>query len=182
MMRKWLVQSIFICMSGILVGGCAMPLSKQVRQQATKDLSFAEVIADPAAYRGKTVIWGGIITKTVADEGRTDIYLREASLDFRGKPREEESPGGLFIARTPNRLDPEKFKEGERITLAGEITGEELGRYEEQPYVYPVLDIKEFYLWETGFPKVRWEQRGGKFPSDRRDLYSTEDNYFFPAR
>jgi outer membrane lipoprotein len=182
MMRKWLPDLIFICAITVLIEGCTVPLSKQVREQAAKDLSFAEVISDPSAYQGKTVIWGGFVSRMAAHDDLTDIYIREAPLDFRGKPRDSQSSGGLFIARTPKRPDPEKFKAGNSITLAGEITGEKLGTYEGEPYVYPVLDMIEFYLWEKGFPKVRWEKRGGKFPLERGGIYSPEDNYFFPAR
>lgn len=182
MLRKRLPGLIFICLFVILIGGCSVPLSNKVREQASKGLSLAEVISDPAAYRGKTVIWGGVITRIVIHDDRTDIFIRETPLDFKGKPKDSDSSGGFFIARTPKKLDPEKFKEGSRITLAGEIAGQELGTYAKEPYAYPVLDIKESYLWETGFPTVRWEKEGGKFPFNRRDIYSPEDDYFFPAR
>ena len=47
-----------------LVAGCAYPISKELRQKAAADLTFAMVLGNPDAYRGSIVIWGGHIIET----------------------------------------------------------------------------------------------------------------------
>ena len=44
----------------LVASSCAHPISKQLRNEAQKDnMQFTAVLVDPAAYKGRIVLWGG---------------------------------------------------------------------------------------------------------------------------
>jgi outer membrane lipoprotein len=132
-----------------LVGlaGCAYPISKQWRQQARKDLTFATVLEDPAPHIGAIVIWGGLIIRTENAPNRSDIFVLETPLDMMGLPGEAESSEGRFIARSSTFLDPAIFAPQRKVIVAGEIVKKDVRPIGRLNYVYPVIAIKQIYLW-----------------------------------
>jgi outer membrane lipoprotein len=156
-MRKGSLAALFFAAVPLLtLTGCASPISQQVRQEAAKNLSFSEVLANPGAYNGKIVIWGGVIVKTVSRAEQSDLYLSETPLELSGRPRGREYSEGEFVAKTSESLDPKTYAAGRTVTIAGEIIGQELGSYRGAPYAYPVIRVKELHLWEET-PPLRWE-------------------------
>ncbi len=145
-----------------LLAGCAPPISREVRVQATEKLPFTKVLASPASYQGVVVIWGGVIMKTVNYPDHSDIYLWETPEDLRGRPEDRGEAEGAFIARTSESLDPNIYVEGRKVTVAGEVAGQALGTYHEQPYAYPVIKVREIHLWPPEKP-VKWDW--GNVPS-----------------
>ena len=133
------------------ISGCKYPIiSRELRQEVQKDLTFTEVLRNPTAYVGSIVIWGGVIVETQNYPNGTEILLLEAPLDYPGRPEDEGFSQGLFIAKTPKYLGPTMYRAGMKITIAGEIIGKEtrplLGQ---TPYSYPVVAVKEIYLWKV---------------------------------
>ena len=85
----------YLILTGVLLlpSACAQVMSSEVRAKARKDLSFSAVLANPEAYRGETVIWGGQVIDTLNEPGSTLIKILQIPLDFtarrrRSKPRE----------------------------------------------------------------------------------------------
>jgi outer membrane lipoprotein len=147
MRKSSLTVSVFA--AALLIStGCASPISPQLRQDAAKNLSFATVLANPGAYSGKIVVWGGVIVKIVSRTDGSDLYLSETPLGSNGRPRGREYSEGEFIAKTSEILDPNTYAPEREITVAGEIVGQELGTYLGAPYAYPVIMVKELHLWE----------------------------------
>jgi outer membrane lipoprotein len=61
MMRGFLVITIFVaCLSG-----CAHVVSRDVLEEVNRDITFAELRKNPEAYKGKVVMLGGVIVKTL---------------------------------------------------------------------------------------------------------------------
>jgi starvation-inducible outer membrane lipoprotein len=57
---------------------------------------------------------------------------------------------GRYFAVLPQdeaMLDPEVYRPGRRVTLAGRFTGLRKERIEEMDYIYPVFRIVQIYLW-----------------------------------
>ena len=138
----------------LLMSGCAYPISKEWRQQAQKDLSFLTVIQDPDAYIGDIVIWGGLIIKTVNSSEATEILILENPIGSRESP-DTRTTYGQFIAKGSTFLDPTIYQRGRMITVAGEIIGKRAGSLGAIQISYPVVRIKELYLWERERPP--WE-------------------------
>ncbi|NIR17244.1 MAG: hypothetical protein GWN86_26345, partial [Desulfobacterales bacterium] len=61
--------------------GCAPVISKDIRDQVARDLSFKEVLQDPEAYKGKMVLWGGVIIKAENQKEGTLIEVLQKPTD-----------------------------------------------------------------------------------------------------
>jgi outer membrane lipoprotein len=140
----------FLILIGIIswLSGCAHVISSGMREQARKDLSFSAVLANPEAYEGETVIWGGTVINTLNEEGLTLIKVLQIPIDYSGMPEDEEMSQGRFLARVHGYADPEVYRKGRMLTLAGKIAGKRLEALGEMEYAYPLVDVKEIYLWK----------------------------------
>jgi outer membrane lipoprotein len=129
--------------------GCAYPISRELREEASKDLTFSMVLQNPTAYVGSIVIWGGEIIKTRNLKNSTEILILDSPLDYQGMPKSAEFSRGRFIAKSPQFLDPALYKKGKKITVAGDITGKETKPLGKTEYTYPVVTVKQLHLWES---------------------------------
>jgi outer membrane lipoprotein len=130
----------------ILFSGCA-PISKELRAQADRTLSFRQVFQNPEAYKDKIVIWGGEIIEAINQkDGTTLIVVLQRPLDWMQEPKIQRSEG-RFIILVEGYVDPYVFRRGRRITVAGEILGRKVMRLGELEYPYPLLRSKQIYLW-----------------------------------
>ncbi len=138
-----------------VVSGCAYyPISKELRNQANKDLTFSQVIQNPEAYTGKTVIWGGLIIETSNPPNGGEITVLQTPLDS-GEYPNTKSTYGQFIAKTSAFVDPVIYAKGRKVTLAGEIIGKRVKAQQVMRYTYPVVGVKELFLWSK--EKVWWQ-------------------------
>jgi len=141
---KWLFTGLI---AAALLGCASSPISKQVRGEVQKNLTFPMVLKDPTAYKGSIILWGGSIIETVTVPEGSEIYVLQTPLDYVEMPEAARYSEGRFIARSSVFLDPEIYKNGKKITLAGEITGQENHPLGKANYAYPVVQIKEIHLW-----------------------------------
>lgn len=170
MFRVGSVRLWFVGVLGLLLSACAYPISQPFRDEARKDLTFSTVLQNPTTYRGSVVIWGGVIIDTVNRPEGTEITVLETPLDSGGEPGDEEFSRGRFIAKSLQFLDPEIYKNGRKITVAGEITGQETRPLGAMQYRYPVLMIKELHLWKKEtvtyvYPRYYWGFWDWYYPS-----------------
>jgi len=131
----------------LLISGCAYPISKELRQEVRKDLTFSMVLQDPTAYVGSIVLWGGKIIETRNVKDGSEILVLEIPLDYQEMPESEKYSEGRFIVKSSAFLDPEIYKKGKKITVAGEIIGKETEPLGKTKYTYPVILIKQIHLW-----------------------------------
>ena len=136
----------------VAVSGCSYPISRQLRAEVTRDVTFPMVLTSPSAYVGDIVLWGGSIIKTVVTREGTDIFVLDNPLDYWEEPEADRYSRGRFIAKSSKFLDPEVYRKGRRITLAGEVLGGETLSLDQADYTYPVVAIKQLHLWK----KVRY--------------------------
>jgi outer membrane lipoprotein len=139
-----------------LASGCAHVISSEVRQSVKEDLAFPAVLQDPDSFRGEMVIWGGVIVETENRREGTSLILLETPLDSQGFPEDAEHSRGRFIARTRAYLDPEVYRKGRKVTMAGEVVGKELRGLGEMEYAYPVLSVRELHLWKEEAGVYGW--------------------------
>jgi outer membrane lipoprotein len=153
---RFLLLGLFL--SGVL--GCAYPISKELRQEAAKQVTFPMVLQNPTAYVGDIVLWGGEIIETVNVQAGSEIIVLEMPLDYQEMPESERYSRGRFIAKSSAFLDPAIYKSEEKITLAGEIIGEETKPLGQMKYTYPVVMIKQLHVWKKQrlypLPYYRW--------------------------
>jgi outer membrane lipoprotein len=94
------------------------------------------------------VIWGGSIIQTLNTKEGTEVLVLETPLGYEERPEARKYSQGRFMAKTPKYLDPEVYRPGRRVTVAGEIIGKEARPLGNTEYIYPVVMIKEIRLWE----------------------------------
>jgi len=100
-------------------------ISKDIRVKVDPSLTFEKVIRNPIAYKGKTVVWGGEIVETLNQKNRTtEIEVFQIPLDSSDAPKVSNVSEGRFLILVNKYLDPYLYRKGRRITVAGEILGE----------------------------------------------------------
>lgn len=160
-MKMRLAKQIVLGLALVGLSGCVTyPIAKNLQKQA-RPVTLLEVMENPGAHQGTIVIWGGKIIKTVNDVNSSEIYVLKLPLNGEGKPQLYANTSGRFIASSKGFLDPEVYKNGRLITVAGGITGLESHPVQKTKYNYPVLDIKQIHLWPVErrhyYPAWGWE-------------------------
>jgi outer membrane lipoprotein len=149
MVRRLLVITITVaCLSG-----CAHVISKELRQEVDPKLTFAELRKDIQAHKGKTVLLGGVIVKTVNKKDGTLLEVYQTQMDGEGRPIKLDVSGGRFLALYKGLLDSEIYRKGRRVTIAGIVQGEKVTRLGELEYHYPYLVIRDLHLWKRDQPQ-----------------------------
>ena len=140
--------SLIIVGYGLLAfSGCAPVISKQLRGQVAKELTLQVVLKNPEAYKGKTVLWSGVIISSVNLKKGTMIEVLQKPADKQGRPKDVDESEGRFLALYPGYLDVAIYNGGRKVTVAGEIQGKKIQRLGEIDYTYPFISAKEIHLW-----------------------------------
>ena len=158
-----------LCTVGLVVllgtVGCQYPISRQYRDVASKGVTVPMVQADPQAYTGDIVIWGGKILQTLNHPGRTEIVVLASPLDSGEEPLDIAHADGRFIGTANRFLDPEVYAHGRRVTLAGQITGTAKRTIGGAQYPVPVVEIKQIYVWTAyGYYNDRYYYPYTRYP------------------
>ena len=127
--------------------GCAPVISKQLRGQVARELTLGEVLKNPETYKGKTVLWSGVIISSVNLKEGTMIEVLQKPADMQGKPKDVDESEGRFLALYPGYLDVAIYNGGRKVTVAGEVQGKKIQRLGEIEYTYPLISAKEIHLW-----------------------------------
>jgi outer membrane lipoprotein len=158
---------IFLLMA---VTGCASPIAKTLRQEAAPGVTFPMVFANPDAYVGDTVVWGGSIIRTVNTREGSRLFVLQTVLGLRDKPGATDTSEGRFIAETDRFLDPLVYAKGRLITVAGRVAGKETMARKKADigYTYPLVKVEQLYLWKKPepTPPLYWAPYWGPWEYD----------------
>ena len=134
------------------VCGCTSVISEGLRREVSEEITFGQVMENPDAHKGKVIILSGIIldAKNVK-EGTLMEILQKPARD-NGRPKDDDSTEGRFLGLHPGFLDVAVYGYGREVTIGGEVTGKKSLPLGEIEYTYPVISIKEIYLWP---PRIR---------------------------
>ena len=134
------LRPLILSLLVLFISGCAHVVPKNLREQADPALTFRQVSQHPSQYKEKIVIWGGDIIETVNQkDGTTLIEVFQRPLGWREEPKETVASEGRFLILTKKYLDPYLFRRGRKITVVGEILGEEIRPIGKMDYRYPLL-------------------------------------------
>jgi outer membrane lipoprotein len=136
---------ILFCALTVFVG-CA-PISREWTKKA-EPLSLAEVSKNPKAFKGRIVIWGGVIIGMTNEKNGTSlIEVLEKRLDWQEEPERKESSEGRFLVLVDRLLDASLYRPDREVTIAGKITGERTKLVGQTKHRYPLLLSEQIYLW-----------------------------------
>ena len=136
-----------ILVIAFILSGCAHAVSKELREQADKELTEEMLFKDPEAYKGKTVILGGIIIKTRNSDKGTYIEVLQTPLDSRGRPRDSDYSYGRFIFFYEEYLDAAIFSKGKAVTIGGKVVGKTIRPLGDIDYTYPLIYAREVHIF-----------------------------------
>src|SRR2546425_2493727 len=151
----------------LLVSGCAssrqntFPLEYQLplelQSRVEQRLSFANIKADPASYKGRIILLGGEVVKAKRLADRTRLEILHLPLNEFNEPvMNRTASQGRYLAFQKEFLDPATVPPGTRITLVGEVTGTTEGDLDDMKYSYVTLDIRHLQIWpQTPMPYAR---------------------------
>ncbi len=131
----------------LLSASCAPSLCRDLRQDVDESVLLPMVIANPQAYEGRRVLWGGTILDTDPRRSGTVIEVLERPLGSDCEPTDGDATGGRFLAVSDNFLDPAVYTQGREITVVGTIDGIEFRTIGEYEYPYPVVSMNNHVLW-----------------------------------
>jgi outer membrane lipoprotein len=137
----------FLVCGSFSLTGCAPAISKQLRQQVAKELTLKMVLKDPEAYKGKTILWSGLIINSVNLKEGTLIEVLQKPADMQEKPRDVDKSEGRFLALYSSYLDVAIYRQGRKVTVAGDVQEKKIQRLGEIEYTYPLIAAKEIHLW-----------------------------------
>ncbi len=136
---------IFITL--IFLSACAPVISRDLLQQVDTTIAFKSVFEKPEIYRNKMVLWGGVIVSTRNLKEGTLLEILYKPLGFGNEPEEGDNSEGRFLAISDEYLDSAVYSKDRKVTLAGVVKGRRVQSLDEIEYAYPLIAIKEIYLW-----------------------------------
>lgn len=126
---------------------CAPVISKDLRSQVARKITFREVLKNPDVYKGKVVIWSGVIIGSMNKKEGTLIEILQNPADMEGRPKDVNESDGRFMALYDGYLDTAIYSRGREVTTCGEVQGKKVLPLGEINYTYPLISVKEIHLW-----------------------------------
>ncbi len=150
--RRTVVRYTLLLLCLAFVAGCGPVLSDGTLKQVDREVSFVQVIKDPASFTGRKVVFGGAILGVENLADRTVVEVLEEGMNSQLKPVDPDKSAGRFLVSYDGFKDPAIYMPGKLITVAGTITGAEKRKLGKGSYTYPVIKPIETYLWrETNY-------------------------------
>ncbi|HZV81979.1 MAG TPA: Slp family lipoprotein [Geobacteraceae bacterium] len=156
-MRKLI---LIIILLSLMTPSCTRVISEQSRRMVDTEANFMQVRENADKFIGKHIMLGGRIAGVKNSPAGTSIEIVQFDLTDSGEPVDSFISAGRFLATSSDFLDALIYRKGMLITLVGEIKGTTMQRIDEMEYLYPVIAMREWYLW----PGSDWE-KSGYYPS-----------------
>ncbi len=134
--------------SFLLLAGCAHVISKESRNLVDTTIHFQNLRTNPDSYVGKFVMLGGVVAGVQNNKDGSQMEVVQSPLETDELPEDvSHSSGGRFLATTTRFLDPIVYKSGRKVTMVGQVQGKKTLPIDQVEYTYPVLSIREIYVW-----------------------------------
>ncbi|SFW11895.1 Slp family lipoprotein [Nitrosovibrio sp. Nv17] len=137
--------SLGVC---LLLGACA-GLPSGVKDIPVKNVSYGQVIQDPAAYRNTPVRWGGVIIDVENEDSFTLVQVLSYPLSYYGRPQLSRASEGRFVIRSDEFLDPAVYAKDKEITVAGTLQDDVERTIGKKVVRLPLLTSQAIHLWPT---------------------------------
>lgn len=125
-------------------GFCGSPVPTELYAEVDHALRPAMVLADPEGYRGRTLLLGGIVTRTVSEAASVSVAVDVYRLDDNDRPLDPEPALGGIVASGTD-LNGAQLQPGRLVTLVGRVAGrrDAGGRW------LPHLEVCFIHAWPT---------------------------------
>lgn len=126
------------------IGMCGSPVPLELYAEVDHGLRLPVVLADADAYRGRTLLLGGMVTRTVSEAAGVTLELDGYQLDDSDRPLAPDPALGRMVVSGAD-LDGARLQPGRMVTLIGRVAGRTGATGE----VLPRLEVRFIYSWPT---------------------------------
>lgn len=137
-----------ICLSLLLLAGCASHPPAALDITPPPLLTLAEVRADAARHVGATVRWGGEIVQVENRESASWIEVVARPLRSDASPISGGHSEGRFIASLGGFADPVVYQPGRRLTVTGTLAAPVTRPIGDYAYEFPLVNVSGSHLWK----------------------------------
>lgn len=134
-------------LASLLVSACSSHIPPVISQSPDPSFSIEQVQANPDKHLNKTIRWGGVILKTDNKQDASYLTVIAFPLESSGRVNTSAQTNGRFIAKFTDFMEPEIYSQNREITLYGQVSSFETIKIGEYPYLYPVIEVTEHFLW-----------------------------------
>ena len=150
----------FMLFSLLIAAGCAGVVPPELAKEVAPNLNLTQVRENPDQYKGKTVLWGGRIIRSVNKKEGTLVEVLQQDLDTNERPKETDETQGRFIVSMKGYLETALYHYNREVTVVGEVAEVKSLPLGEIQYNYVLLRGKELKLWPKRPVEVRMPQDG----------------------
>lgn len=137
-----------------LLLGCSYAVSSGAVASADRTVSFDRLAENPAQFKGKIVILGGMIARVAQSNSEAQMEIIQRELDYWGRPKRTDRTVGRFIVAVHGFINPTVYAVGMDVTVVGKVAGEGRG-LENTDITYPLLIAQELKPWPKEKPTER---------------------------
>jgi outer membrane lipoprotein len=148
LLRYLLLHTILLLIAAFLMVGCARPFSEGSLSRVNRSISFSDLKKDPEKYAGAWLMLAGVIVASKNTKEGAFIEILQKPMDRDGRPLDTDVSEGRFLVQSGQFLDSAVYYRGKEISVIAEVVGRKELPLDEIMYAYPLLVIKEVYLWE----------------------------------
>ncbi len=138
---------ILFVLATVFVAGCASNIPIEISTHPEPELTYDDYLMNNSSLSDSEVRWGGDIIDVENKDTYSLIEILSHELGYNGRPQENDKYQGRFIARINGFLDPEYYTKGRQLTVFGSLDASMQKSIDDHSYTYPVIDVKQFYLW-----------------------------------
>lgn len=121
--------ALLVCLAAVGLLACAQTVPKRFIKQAEPGVTLTSLAAKPSAYRGKTVILGGVIVEKREEAGRIWLLMKNRPLDDEYMPHRDTtsvaSESGYYWVIVERQNLPKNYMEWARVTSVGWVTDQQ---------------------------------------------------------
>ncbi|MDU0354603.1 Slp family lipoprotein [Paraglaciecola aquimarina] len=175
----------------LFLAGCAAFPDKLKIEDPKSLVSYEDAASKADQVKGRMIRWGGAIAKIENKEKTTVLEMVYYPLTNYGRPIVSDESMGRFRIHVNGFMDPVVYKEGRLMTFTGQLNGLENGLVGEHKYVFPSVNVKEYYIWKklqrvdiSGvhmWPYDYWYDRY-PFPYQRRVIFRSSNSGNRPSK
>lgn len=138
---KW-----FLIINFLFLHACSN-LPANIKNPPKANIQLQQVLNNRETYQKTPVRWGGTIIEVNNKTDSTTMEIQSYPLDYYGRPKINQPAQGRFITVSKLFLDPDIYKNGSEITVAGTIQGQEEKQIGKKAITLPVIAIDSHHKW-----------------------------------
>ena len=131
--------------------GISKPISANITKPPPGNFQLVEAVANPDANVGRQVRWGGEVIEVNRDAaGNYEVMVLERRLTDNGRPMYKGPSDGRFVIRATAAVDPDLYRVGTDITVAGSFAGMVSPSRPTTPGPLPLVKVTDVENWRYG--------------------------------